>query len=327
MTRLRRREVLAALSVTALASACSHQDDVIVKTGADKKLTEGEIDSDPLRLLPGSAVGVIYLDARAAFASRYAEKLYALAQKRVPVPPSADFDPRRDLERAWVGIYSMQGADTAGVAVGRFDREKIETAADGVTLTPLGVPLTKSSYAGRALYTAGPTGFSVLTAKTALCGNDIGMRRALDRIEEGRTRRQLPPNMATLFVEPKAPLVAGVDLTASPLPDAARRQLAFLDGLKTMSLLGNFEDPGLNVAGTLSYEDEAAATRGAQNLLVLRGSVERYSTILALFGIGQPIRKLEAQPKGSEVSFVGAFDGVAVGALLERLDALVGSSG
>jgi hypothetical protein len=243
VTAVGRRALLAGLTGALLAGACSHKDDVIVKTGADKRLTEADIDADPVRLLPAAAVGVLYVDMRALFASRFGDKLYGIAQKRAPLPAAAGFDAKRDLEKAWLGLYSMQGADVAGVAVGTFDRARIESAADGTATTPLGQKVSKTTYAKRQLYTAGNLGFSVLTARTALCGNDIGMRRALDRIEEGRARRQLPPNMAKLFVEPKTPIVGAADLTSSPLSDAARRELAFMDGVKTLSLVGNFEEP------------------------------------------------------------------------------------
>jgi hypothetical protein len=325
VTDLGRRDVLLGLAGLALAPACSRKDDVIVKTGADKGLTEAAIDADPVRLLPAAAVAVLYVDTRALFASRFGDKLHGIAQKRVPLPAAAGFDAKRDLEKVWLGFYSMQGADAAGVALGTFDRAKIEAAADGTATTPLGQKVTKTTYAKRALYTAGSVGFSVLTPKTALCGNDTGMRRALDRIEEGRARRQLPPNMEKLFLEPKTPIVGAADLTASPLPDAARRELAFLDGVKTLSLVGNFEEPGLNLAGTLTYADEAAAARGAQNVASLRVTLERYATFMALLGIAQPIKKLEAQVTGADVAFVVAVDGVAVAALLERFgDMLTG---
>lgn len=327
MTALGRRALLAGLAGVALAPACAHKDDVIVKTGADKRLTEADIDADPVRLLPAAAVAVLYVDARALFASRFGDKLYLMAQKRAPLPAAAGFDAKRDLEKVWIGLYSMSGADAAGVVRGTFDRAKIEAAADGTQTTPLGQKVTKTTYAKRALYTAGHAGFSILTGKTALCGNDTGMRRALDRIEEGRARRQLPPNMEALFLEPKTPIVGAADLTSSPLPDAARRELTFLDGVKTLSLVGNFEEPGLNLAGTLTYADEAAAARGAQNVAALRSMLERYATFMALLGIAQPIKKLEAQAKGADVAFVVAVDGLGVAALLERFGDMLGAGG
>jgi len=322
-----RRTALAALASAAASLACSHKEDVVVKTGADKKLTEADIDADPVRLLPAAAVGVVYLDARALFASPFGDRLYTVAQKRAPLPAQAGFDAKRDLEKVWVGWYSMQGADAAGVALGTFDREKIEAAASGTAVTPLGQPIVKSTYANRSLYTAGLLGFSMLTARTALCGNDIGMRRALDRIEEGRARRQLPPNMEKLFLDPKTPIVAAADLTSSPLPDAARREVPFLDGVKTISLVGNFDAPGLNLAGTLTYGDEAGAAKGVQNVNATRSMLERYATFMAILGIAQPVKQLQAEAKGTDVTFVAALDGAAIGGLLDRFGDVIGLRG
>ncbi len=315
-----RRQALAVFASTAVA--CGHKEDVIVKTGADAELSEAGIDDDPVRLLPGDAIGVLSIDAPALFNSRFGDQIRAVVEKRLPLPPSAEFEPKRDLDHVWLGFYSMQGADMAGVAVGRFDPEKIEASADGVQPTALGVPVVKTSYAKRTLYTAGTVGFSILTRKTALVGNDTGMRRALDRIEEGRARRQLPPYMDKLLAASKAPVIGGFDFTSSPLPDATRKELPFLNGIDTLSLVGNFDDPGLNLAGTLTYDDADAAQRGAQNLVSMRQLVERYATFLALLGIGNPVRRLEAEPKDRDVSFVAAIDGAAVAALLDKAQAM-----
>lgn len=317
-----RRRLLGAGLGALGALACAHKQDVVVKTGEDKKLGEAQIDADPVPLLPGDAIGVLSIDAQALYNSQFGDRVRAVVEKRLPLPPSAGFDPKRDLDHAWIGFYSMQGADIAGVAVGHFDRKKIEAAADGTQPTALGVPVVKTSYAGRTLYTAGTVGFSVLTAKTALVGNDTGMRRALDRIQEGRARRQLPEYMEKLLASTKAPIVGGFDFTSSPLPDATRQELAFLKGVKTLALVGNFDEPGLNLAGTLTYEDADAAQRGAQNLIALRQLVERYAPFLALLGIAQPVRRLEAEPKDKDVAFVLAVDGAAVAALLDRAQAM-----
>jgi len=316
--RLSRRGALGALGGALGALACAHHEDVVVKTGADKQLGEAQIDADPVPLLPGGAVGVVSLDAPALFNSSFGDRIRAVVEKRMPLPPSAGFEPKRDLTHVWLGFYSMQGADMAGVAVGHFDRDKIEASADGAQPTPLGGPVVKTSYAGRTLYTAGTVGFSVLTAKTALIGNDTGMRRALDRIQEGRARRQLPEYMDKLLSSSQAPIVAGFDFTSSPLPDATRQELAFLAGVRTLALVGNFQDPGLNLAGTLTYESADAAERGARSLISLRQMVEHYAPFLALLGIGQPVRQLEAVPKDKDVSFVAAADGAAVAALLDK---------
>jgi hypothetical protein len=129
--------------------------------------------------------------------------------------------------------------------------------------------------------------------------------------------------MTDLLATPNAPLVVGGDLTSNPVPAAARDELSFTEGLETIALVGNFGDPGINLAGTLSYGDAPAAERGAQNLVAVRSSLDRYAPFLALVGIPQPIRKLDAQPKEKTVAFVSAVDGAAVAVLLDKAQELM----
>ncbi|HEX6275203.1 MAG TPA: hypothetical protein VFZ53_19320, partial [Polyangiaceae bacterium] len=78
----------------AVAAGCAAHDDVIVKTGADKKLNDAQIDAEPVALLPGSAVGIAYIDARKLFASGFGARLVAVTERRMPLPPAAGFDPK-----------------------------------------------------------------------------------------------------------------------------------------------------------------------------------------------------------------------------------------
>jgi hypothetical protein len=236
------------------------------------------------------------------------------------VPAKADFEPARDLERLYLGFYSMQGADVAGVAVGSFKPERI-AEAEGELKTVSGAPVVKSSYAGRTLYTSAGLGFTVLTERTVIFGNETGIRRALDRIENGRVSRRLPEWMIALLASPQAPLSGGADLTSQPLPSAARSELAFLDGVKTGSLLGNFKEPGLNLAGTLTYAEPEAATRGADKMLDLHGRLSSYAPLMALIGIPQPVKKLDARAEEDQVRFVLGVDGQAVAVLLDKAQA------
>ena len=298
-------------------AACAKQEDVIVRTGEGKGLTAPAIDADPIALLPGNAVGVATIDAKKLFQSSFGNSLLAIVRARSPVPARADFEPSRDLERIYLGAYSMQGADVAAVAVGTFKPERI-AEAEGELKTVTGAPVVKSSYAGRTLYTSGGLGFTVLTEKTVIFGNETGMRRALDRIEEGRVSRRLAGWMIELLSDPKAPLAAGADFTSQPLPSAARSQLAFLDGVKTASLLGNFESPGLNLAGTMTYADAEAAKRGASRMLDLHGRLSSYGTVMALIGLPQPVKKLDARAEEDQVRFVMGVNGQAVAILLDK---------
>jgi hypothetical protein len=321
-----RRHALLGLSSLALAgSGCAKQEDVIVHTGQGKEKTAGEIDADALALLPGGAITVGVLDASALFASQFGDKLLEASRRRAPLPESAGFEPKRDLTKVYFGVYSMQGADFAGVAVGTFDPKKIEAAADGTQKTPLGVPVTKSTYAGRALYTADSVGFTVLTARTILFGNQTGIRRALDRIKEGTARRELPPWATKILNQPGVPFAFGSNLKENPVPNAMRSKLPFLDGVETVAVVGNFSSPGVNLAGTLVYPDEERAKVGASKVGETRAMLDTYTPFLALLGIPQPVRRLEAEAVGKEGRFVAGIDAVAVSGLLARLDDLLGS--
>jgi hypothetical protein len=220
----------------------------------------------------------------------------------------------------------MQGADISGVATGTFDKAKIEAAVNGVDKTPQGLPIAKRAYAGRTLYTAAGFGFCMLTNQSALFGNDTGIRRALDRIHEGRVRRQTLPWMDKLLNSESAPIIAGADLRAQALPAAASSNLAFLNGLETLAFVGNFADPGLNLAGTLVYGDEAGAKQGADNVQSLSQKLSTYAPFLALMGIPQPVRKLDAEAKGKEAAFVVGLDAAAISALIDKLPDYLGKS-
>ena len=56
-------------------AGCAKKDDVIVKTGEGKEMGEVAIDSDPLALLPSSAIAVLVVDAKPLFASQFGTKL------------------------------------------------------------------------------------------------------------------------------------------------------------------------------------------------------------------------------------------------------------
>ena len=313
------------LCLAAAVFGCSHSADVIVQTGAGKEASVIDIDQEPLALLPGGAVGIASVDAAQLVASPFGARLLSLLNQRLPVPPSAGFDPAHDLTHLYFGLYSMQGADVSGVALGKFDKAKIESAVNGVERTPEGVPIAKRQYAGRTLYTASGFGFCLLSDRTALFGNDTGIRRALDRVRAGRIRRQTRPWMDKLLDNEKtAPIVCGADLRAQPIPEAASSNLKFLNGLETLAFVGNFKDPGVNLAGTLVYGDEAGARQGAANVQGLAGQLSTYGTLLAIAGFPQPVRQLQAEAKGTQAAFVVGLDGAALVTLMDKLPGYLG---
>ena len=115
-----------------------------------------------------------------------------------------------------------KGADIIGRRDGHVRQgQKIEAAVNGVDWSPQGVPIArKLGYAGRCtLYTAaGPRKLHARRSPAALFGNDTGIRRALDRIHEGRVRRQTLPWMDKLLNSESAPIIAGADLRAQAIP-------------------------------------------------------------------------------------------------------------
>ncbi len=301
----------------ALVAGCSGSQETILRTADGVELTADDIDRDPMALLPGGMVGLAYVDAQKLFASQFGDKLLNLVQRLAPLPASTGFEPRRDLQRLYVGLYSMQGIDLAGVAVGAFDQEAIARAAERSDRTLQGVPIVKSSYAERTLYTAQNLGFVVLTARTALFGNETGIRRALDRIDEARVEKQIPVWAADLLENPNASMVAALNLRAQPMTDAAQKKLPFLMGMQSVRLLGNFEPPGVNVAGTAAYEDAAAAQRGEAAMRDYHAMLQTLGYFSAWVGLPQPVKRLETRSEGDEVKFVVGIDAQAMGTLLD----------
>ncbi len=57
----------------------------------------------------------------------------------------------------------------------------------------------------------------------------------------------------------RADFTVGVDLDAQPVPATLRTRLTFLEGLRAARILGNFQPPGMNVAGTLTYDRPESA--------------------------------------------------------------------
>ncbi len=302
--------------------ACGTSPDVIVKTSDGRALRAADIDQDPLSLLPAGAALVSVMDAPALFASPVGGKVLSVLQQRMPLPPEADFVPQRDLETLYWGFYSVQGADFAGVAQGRFNPVAIEAAADGSRLAPLGEPLRAVEYAGRRFYVAGGMGLIVLTERTALFGNETGIRRVLDRLEIGRIQDEMPPSLGALLRSPNAPFALGIDALSSPQLSAFSRVLPWLDGLALGRIVGDFEPPGMNLAGTLSYPDAASAAQGKAQLDAMGERLRSYSWLASVIGLGQPLRALQSAVSESSVQFTASLELAVPMALLDQVAAM-----
>jgi hypothetical protein len=297
------------------ALACGGGRDVILRTASGKEATAEDIDREPLWLLPPGGVGWVHLEVSPTASSELGKYVLADLQARFPLPAAAGFVFERDVVRLSLATYSMQGFDFAGVATGRFDPARIESAAAASTGSAIAPPLVRSQYAGRTLYTAASMGFVLLTRQTALFGNETGLRRCLDRIAESRVADDLPPWVKELLMTPNAAFSVGVDLHASPLTAALAGRLPALRGASTARGIGNFDPPGINLAGTIGHADHEAAQATARALLQVGGSSNIYGR---LFGLGQPIRKLETQAVGNDTQLVLAIDGGAVRVLMQK---------
>src|SRR5690554_5742110 len=85
---------------------------------------------DALALLPGNAIGLGTVDARAFFSSQtFGAELSKLVEKYVPVGQEAGFLASRDVDRVTFASYSYQGIDAAAIVIGRFDEAKIKQMA------------------------------------------------------------------------------------------------------------------------------------------------------------------------------------------------------
>lgn len=294
---------------------CGGGRDVILRTAAGQEATAEDIDREPLWLLPPGGVGWLHLEVGPSASSVLGKYVLADLQARFPLPEGAGFVFERDVARFSLASYSMQGFDFAGVATGRFDVARIEAASSEYKGGGFAPPLVKSQYAGRSLFTAASVGFVILTPQTALFGNETGIRRCLDRIAESRVADDLPPWVKELLMTPNAAFSIGADLQANPLTASLAGRISALRGATTARALGNFDPPGINLAGTIGHADHDAARATAAALLQAGGSLNIYGR---LFGLGQPLQKLETQAVGNDTQVVLAVDGGAVRTLMQK---------
>ncbi len=294
---------------------CSKKETVITPAVAERQLTPADIDAEPLAVLPTGFIGLLRAEMPAVARSSLGPTVLTLIRQWAPLPVNSGVAPDRDIERIVVGLYSMQGADAAGVAIGRFDPEAIKQAANANPNTPSG-SIVQSPYAGYLLYTVRNMGFCVLSARTLLIGNETGIRRALDRIREGRAVRQLPAWTDPLLDAGKAPLAFGAQFKPGEVPPAVGQQVPFMAELQGLRVLGNFEAPGVNLAGSLGYATPERAKQAAAEMLSSRDKLMSMGFVLGGLGMGQPVRRLEATATDTEVAFVAGLDGASVSKIL-----------
>jgi hypothetical protein len=178
--------------------------------------------------------------------------------------------------------------------------------------------LVHSKYAGNDVFTAGNIGFTVVTRHTMLIGNETGMRRALDRIRDNRLARDVPEWMTKLVETPQAAMVLAGDVATEPRVAAMARMAPFLGGLSSFRVIGNFQSPGVNVAGTLTYVDAPSAAAGANSLKGL-AQATAITAVLSMFGLGAPLQNLQVENHDRDTNFVTASDAESLARLLAQV--------
>src|SRR5262245_28262746 len=239
---------------------------LVVACGGDKKEAKTPAPDtgmdDAIALLPGSAIALGTVDARAFFSSQtFGAELAKLVEKYIPLGQEAGFQASRDVDRVTWASYSYQGIDVAAVVIGKFDEAKIKQVAAQHTPTKGGGLLVASQYAGRDVYTVNNVGFTILSPTKAIAGTESGIRRVLERIKDGRVKRDIAKWMLDSVETPGAAAAVAADFASQPMPAEAMRQVPvpFIQTTKAVRVLLTFKEPGVQTAGSLTYADTAAA--------------------------------------------------------------------
>jgi hypothetical protein len=329
MLKLRRTATVFVLAATLALGACggsaAQQQPPTLATAQPQKvqITPEMLEKDPLVLFPSGALAMFTIDMRAFYASKSTGPDAAkLAEKYFPVGAEAGFSASRDLDRVTAGVYSMQGADGLATLVGRFDAAKIQKLADEKRQTRGGGLVVASQYAGRTLYTVSDVGFTIVSPHLVLAGTKTTIKRALDRIRDGRVKRDAPAWMLQTLVTPAAAVALAVDTKALPLSSVTGGfPLKGTDGMTALRLLGNFQSPGMHVAGAATYADDAHAKAGATGLSSLMSSTA-FTVISSAVGVS--VRDVKITPSQHDAQVTFAVDDASMRNLLERLPALLG---
>lgn len=322
-----RRRVLSLLLASPLLAACPPNQTLVPIGG--KPIGAATIDAAPLTLLPRGALFIGRLDAEALFRTSLGGQVAQIVNTVLPLGPESRFSPARDVKKVYGAAYAMQGADFAAVVQGTFDVAALEQAARVRARTPSGVPVVETQYGGYAMYTVANLGFVVLTPTTILSGNETGIRRAIDRLRYGALDDGVPAWMKEVFDDNQGDFAIAGDLRDQGIIGAARDRLPFVDGLQLVRAIGNFQPPGMNVVGSLTYRDELTAAAGSQTLTELR-RLAYLITLLTNIGVGGgSAPEIRTQAQGLNVAFASEIDGQLAGVVLGMMHKLLtpGSGG
>ncbi len=292
--------------LAALLVGCPKTDQSLLLVGGDT-VDARIIDSDPLKVLPRGALLISRLDAEALFRSSFGGQLGQLVANLLPLGPESNFIAARDIKTIHAALYAMQGADFCALLSGNFDVNAIRQAAQVQARTPSGLPLVQSRYGDYDIFTVANIGFVLLTQQTILSGTETGMRRALDRLRYGPLDNALAPWMVELLQKEKTAFAVVGDLSSQAVVAAASERLPFLSAISMVRAFGNFQPPGMNIVGSVTYADDQSAAQGRQALSQLQQLTQLLS-LLSSFGFGGKLPVLDARQQGKDVAFAAQAD-------------------
>jgi hypothetical protein len=251
--------------------------------GNVKNADQGQNTDDALAVLPGGAIAVGTVDARAFFGSQtFGADLAKLVEKYIPIGQEAGFTASKDVDRITFASYAYSGVDVAAIVVGRFDEAKIKAAAASHTSTRGGNVIVASQYLGRDVYTVSNVGFTLLAPDRAVAGTEAGIRRVLERIKDKRVKRDLPQWMIATVETQGAAAAVAADFATNPMPQQTLAQIPVPNAkdLKAARIVATF-DQGIKLAAALTFPDEATAQNASQTVK----QAGTYTKWLSLIGV------------------------------------------
>ena len=300
MTRSPIARWLLLCSLTVIGSACGNKP-------ADSPINDAtaiDVDADPLALLPSGGFAYVRVDlTRVRQDKALSDEVDAIAPGWGPFA-AAEFVPSRDLNSAVCTAYSATGLDGVCVLTGAFKADQIETAvATYQWPQAANQVLVKTVYQGKTLFTLANMGFTLLSPKTAIVGNESAIRRTLDRIADRKVVRTIE-SWALETLETKdadAALVVNAD---TDVAKTARERLpAPLQNFRALRAIANVRGDRVNVASTISFADAAQAEKAEQ---AIAGGARLYA-LGTLFGKFPSLNDFEVKTVGSDTQVKGTF--------------------
>ena len=191
------------LFVLIAIGGCAVQKEVIKLTADGMKSTEAEIDEDAFQLLPSGAIAWWRLDAAGLYESKIGPSLLSKFETALAPVLDAGLDLEQDVEVLLGGVYATAGSDVIVVAQGRYKLLQIELA---LRESAKEGDFFVAHFASEEMYVFDEIAAAFLSERTMVFGSQLGVRRVLERVEEGRLKRAIPAWFDKLLSKEAAPV-------------------------------------------------------------------------------------------------------------------------